>query len=186
MGIDPGLRTRHTIWASDGHLFEIGGAKDRSRLWNTLLGIDTTRSERFRKKPLPRTDPFQHNHQKRQRLRRKERKLWRRVHNLTREISLKTIKFLLDNADVIVLPPFEVQNMVQKGKRKLRATTCRGLLQWSHGWFKERLLEVAKRRYPHRQVLIASEAYTTQGCGRSGELHTGIGSKKTFVCPCAV
>ena len=84
----------------------------------------------------------------------------------------------------ILLPVFETSNMVTKkdGKRRLRAKSVRSLLTWSHFRFRQRL-QAKCREYPHCEVVLVTEEYTSQTCGQCGALHTKLGASKLFTCP---
>jgi len=171
LSIDPGVRTRHTVYSNTGYAVEIGKG-DITRLCRLSNHIDRSFAGRFNKS---------NNSKQRRRYHRKERKLRKRANNLTHEITNKTVHFLLQNADVVIIPPFEVQSMVKRKTRSLRKNTCKQMLSWSHYAFRKRL-EV-KARALGKRVLVSPEHYTSKTCGNCGHLNTCLGSKKEFKCP---
>jgi len=169
--IDPGVRTRHTVYSNQGYAIEIAKG-DITRLCRIARHISKSFSGRFDKK---------NNSKTRRRCHRKERKLRKRANNLTTELNNKTIHFLLTNNDIIVIPPFEVKNMVKRQTRCIGKETCKQMLSWAHYAFRKRL--ECKAKTLGKTVLVASEHYTSKTCGRCGALDMRLGSKKEFSCP---
>jgi putative transposase len=93
-------------------------------------------------------------------------KLWRKVKNLVAELHWKTISFLVENYDVILLPDFRVSQMV-KGK-KLARITKRLLMMFSFHSFKEKLKY--KCSMYNKKLIIVDESYTSCTCGRCGNI----------------
>ena len=93
-------------------------------------------------------------------------KLWRKVKNLVAELHWKTISFLVENYDVILLPDFRVSQMV-KGK-KLARITKRLLMMFSFYSFKEKLKY--KCSMYNKKLIIVDESYTSCTCGRCGNI----------------
>lgn len=178
-----GSRKRHVIYTNDGHIIQLGTEKSKRRLQKLMIGIDLCRSLRMRKQPSHPTKFF-YSHQRRQRFHRKERKLYRQLHRLNQEISLKTIRFLCVNADIIILPPFNPHEMIgNSGTSRLPRQVKRMMMVWNHGWFRARLEATIAKKYPHVRHLIAPEGYTSKTCSECGFLHHLIGRSETFRCP---
>jgi IS605 OrfB family transposase len=93
-------------------------------------------------------------------------KLWRKVKNLVAELHWKTISFLVENYDIILLPDFRVSQMV-KGK-KLARITKRLLMMFSFHSFKEKLKY--KCSMYNKKLIIVDESYTSCTCGRCGNI----------------
>jgi putative transposase len=103
------------------------------------------------------------------------------------DLHCKLAKFLCSNYDVILLPEFNVQDMVARERedghqRSISGKTAREMLRWAHHRFKQRLL-CKQHQFGGCRVYIVNEAYTTKTCGACGELNEDIGSKETFHCP---
>ena len=92
--------------------------------------------------------------------------LWRKVKNLVCELHWKTISFLIENYDIILLPDFRVSQMV-KGK-KLARITKRLLMMFSFHSFKEKLKY--KCSMYNKKLIIVDESYTSCTCGRCGNI----------------
>ena len=95
------------------------------------------------------------------------------------EIHRKTIKFLTDEFDVIVIPPFEVSGMVNRKTRKISKKTVRKMLGWSHYKFRQRLISKAEEKGIH--VIIQNEAYTSKTCSWYGNIQK-IGGSEVYNC----
>lgn len=172
ISIDPGVRTRHALYSNTGFAMEVGSG-DITRLCRLARHVDRCFGERCNIKT--------NNHRRRRLYLRKEKKLRKRAKNLVREITDKTIKFLVDNSDVVIIPPFQVKDMVNRRTSKLRKETRKQMLGWSHYAFRMRL--ITKARISGTKVLVASEHYTSKTCGNCGSIHTKLGSNKVFKCP---
>ena len=92
--------------------------------------------------------------------------LWRKVKNLVCELHWKTISFLVENYDIILLPDFRVSQMV-KGK-KLARITKRLLMMFSFHSFKEKLKY--KCSMYNKKLIIVDESFTSCTCGRCGNI----------------
>lgn len=172
ISIDPGVRTRHTLYSNTGFAMEIGSG-DITRLCRIAKHFDRCFGQRCNKKL--------NNHRKRRMYLRKEKNLRKRAKNLICEMNDKTIKFLTDNSDVVIIPPFQVKDMVNKKTSCLRKETRKQMLSWSHYGFRERL--ISKARMMGTTVLVASEHYTSKTCGKCGGINGKLGSNKVFKCP---
>ena len=62
-----------------------------------------------------------------------------RIKNLITDLHWKTIHFLCTNFDNIIIPPFEVKNMISVTTSVLGKPTKRKLVSLCHGLFKQRL-----------------------------------------------
>lgn len=169
MSIDPGIRTRHTIFSTTGggSIHEIG-AGDIQRIVRIAKHIDKNISD---------SSPRKVNHKRRRRLLKHRLKMRARIENLKREIDYKTIAFLKNSASIVLLPDFKAHGMACR----LRSKIARSLLCWGHGLFKQRLLDAASR-CGTLKVMIVSEHYTSKTCGGCGRLNNALGGNKVFRC----
>ena len=92
--------------------------------------------------------------------------LWMKAKNLVSELHWKTISFLVENYDIILLPDFRVSQMV-KGK-KLARITKRLMMMFSFHSFKEKLKY--KCSMYNKKLIIVDESYTSCTCGRCGNI----------------
>jgi putative transposase len=155
-----------------GHVLEWGKG-DMSRICNHLYTLDRLQSK-----------AAQVNARKRYRMRKAAARIRQKVHDLITDAHRKLVKHLLESYDVVLLPSFETQQMVNtrgSKKRMLTHKTVRQMLTWRHYSFKQRLLSKA-REYPWVRVEIVDEAYTSKTCTHCGVLNETLGGAKWFKC----
>jgi putative transposase len=105
-----------------------------------------------------------------------------KIRHLVDNLHHNVAKDLCSKYQTILIPPFEVSNMVRKAQRRINAKSVRKMLTWSHYRFRQFLKHKA-REYPGCRVLEVDEMFTSQTCGGCGILNRHIGSKKLFQCP---
>ena len=178
VSLDPGVRTFQTFYSPDG--------TDGELLVNVLPRMKKfkERMERLELVLRDQTDPKtgeRLSHQKLRRRRARHAKLSTRLYNYTRNAHYDAIGYLLTNYDLIIIPPFEVKNMVP-GKRLSRKTK-KDMYLLSHYKFRQRLKERAAL-YPNKLVLDeCNEVGTSRTCGMCGHWHEQLGVSKVFNCP---
>ncbi len=86
---------------------------------------------------------------------------------------------MVDRFDLILLPTFETQEMVQRGKRRIRSKSVRSMLTYAHYRFQQFLLWKAWET--GKQVLLVNEAYTSKTCSWSGEVIANLGGRREIV-----
>lgn len=166
--IDPGERTFATVWSPNG-VSEFGTGFS-SKMFSRLVAMDKLRSkidlEKDRRKRKRKKDAF--------------KRLSSRTQDILRDFHYKVASKLCDEFDNIILPPFQIKDMISKKNRRLKTKTVRSMTCLGHAKFRERLLQVASRR--GKNVFIFPEEYTTKTCCKCGRLNEKIGSKKVFKC----
>lgn len=170
VALDPGDRTFLTGYSPEGQVFEICPG-DNAKLHKVAERVDQLQSRWT-----------EVSGRTRRRMKRRAHRLRRRLRNLTTEVHRKAAKLLVASYDTILIPRFEVSQMVEKQDRVIGAKTARSLLHWRHYAFRQLLIAKA-REVPGVKVLEVSEAYTTKTCGACGHNHATIGSSKVFTCP---
>lgn len=172
--IDPGVRTFATIYSAgaDGAAVTEFGVNDYGRIYNLCRHADNLQS-RWSSSCTSR---------KRRRLKMAAKRISSKVRNIVDDLHRKLAAFLVDAHDVILLPKFETQGMVQKKNRRISSKTARAMCTWSHYRFRCHLLQKARCR-PEVSVKLVTEEFTSKTCGNCGELHQKLGSSKTFKCP---
>lgn len=102
---------------------------------------------------------------------------WKRLKNLVSELHWKTISFLVENYDTILLPDFRVSGMIRK--RNLNKLTKRLMCMFSFNSFKEKL------RYKcstyGKKLIIVDESYTSCTCTGCGTINNTKG-REFLVC----
>ena len=104
-------------------------------------------------------------------------KLWKKVKNMVSELHWKTISFLMENYDTILLPDFRVSEMIRS--RKLARITKRLMCMFSFHSFKEKLKY--KCSVYGKKLLIVDESYTSCTCGVCGVINNTKGNE-IFSC----
>lgn len=169
--LDPGVRTFQTIYSPKyGVAFKIGD-KDISRIYRLCIHLDRL---------ISRHASVSGN---KLRLRRGIERIRLRIRHLVDEVHWKAIHFLVNNFMNIIIPPFEVQNMVSKKgvQRKIRKETVRKMLGWSHYRFRMRLMQKAPLH--DTKVYVCGEEYTSKTCTSCMQIHHTLGGRKMFNCP---
>ena len=92
--------------------------------------------------------------------------LWRKVKDMITELHWKTIRFLLENYDVILIPEFRTSEMVKK--KNLSRQTKRLMLMYSFYRFKERLKW--KGKIYNKKIIAVDESYTSCTCTSCGNI----------------
>jgi len=183
--LDPGVRTFQTIYSPEyGCAYKIGTG-DRSRIYRLCLALDGLISLRDKKFSRRTDQKGKINHQS---IRRKIKNLRMKIKHVVDEVHWKTVHFLLTHFQNILIPSFNVQDMVLKKNRKISCKTVRQMLGWSHYKFRQRLMSSAKRVnqsapvWTRRNVYVVGEEYTTQACGYCLCLNKHVGSRKQYCC----
>jgi putative transposase len=188
LAIDPGVRTFAASYSPSGKTFE-WGSKDIGRLYRLCLCMDKIQSKTTKKYVEHKNKASQYEWRTipmRARLRYKMRRAMRRMRfkmrNLVDELHKKLVLWIVRHFKFVLYPDFSSKGMVQRIHRRIGSKTVRNMLTWSHGRFKQRLLNKT-REHPWCNVIVCDEHYTSMTCGRCGFLHRKLGSNKTFACP---
>ncbi len=181
--LDPGVRSFLTGYDPSGKSFSLGESRGGNDGVNRLEKLNQMASKLSR---LARSGEGEAGGgRKGWTLRRKAERVRRRVRGLVDDMHRKVIRWLLDRYDVLLLPTFEVAEMVRKegvrGKRRvIRKKTARQLLSLSFFKFCGRL--TARAEEEGAKVVRVSEAYTSKTCGRCGWENGALGGSKVFRC----
>jgi putative transposase len=135
-----------------------------SRLYRLLLHLDQLYSKRAKA-----------NTRNKKSLTKAIRRLSAKIKNLIDELHWKTARFLCENFSVILMPTYEIKQMVEKNNRKIRTKTVRSMLGFNNFKFKQRLKWIAKKL--GKTVLDVCEAYTSKTHPQTGQVKN-IGSAK--------
>lgn len=196
--IDPGVRTFATAFDPGGGVtYEWGTDHDHDRLLRELQRADTIQAKidgvHYEKRSVAdfssREDKCLYTKQARNRAKCTRRRLRRafmaareNVRNRVRDIHYKMAAWLTDNFDAILIPTFNVSQMVVRDNRKIRKKTVREMVAWSHYNFRQILKQRAERIGRPHIVVECDEAYTSKTCGVCGWIHDKLGGNKTFKC----
>jgi putative transposase len=159
--LDPGVRNFQTVYSEDT-VMQIKIRKENVK--KLQVKLDQMRS--LRSKKIIKNKSYK----------KRERRIFFKLNNFIDDLHYKTISTLTDRFRHIILPSFESQEMVRRSKNKC---LNRNLLQLKHYLFQQRLSE--KCRQKNCSLHICTEEYTSQTCGRCGEL-TKIKNNDVFKC----
>ena len=170
VALDPGVRTFQTTYDADGSAAEWGKG-GMSVIFCLCRRADRLQSSMSKKKGS-----------KKRGCRRAWLRMLQKIKHKIDEIHHKTAKWLCENYTCILIPKFEVSQMVNKSNRKISSMVSRNMLTWAHFRFREFLKSKAQLSLGV-SVIEVNEAYTSKTCGKCGELHEKLGKSKTFECP---
>jgi putative transposase len=171
VAIDPGIRTFATFYAVDccGKI----GFRDFGRIQRLCEHLDKLLSKiKIYKNSKIKSSKINNMQNAANRMRLK-------ISDLIDELHHKVALFFVMNFDIIVIPKFETQNMVNKnniGGRKLRSKSVRSMLTFSHYKF-HKFLEQKATQYA-KTVIYQCEAYTSKTISWNGKFKKNLGSKK--------
>lgn len=152
--LDPGVRTFQTVFGMD-HLVNIGEG-DITKIHSLLLETDSPRISSRRKV-----------------------KIRQRIKHLVDELHWKTINYLTQNYNTIMLPEFPISQMVKR--KNISKQTKRLMYVYRFYQFKIRL---KSKCVEHGcSLLIVDESFTSKTCGSCGCLNSNLGGSKSFLCP---
>lgn len=103
--------------------------------------------------------------------------LWKQLKSKISELHWKSIYYLIENYDTILLPDFRVSQMVRS--KKLGKNTKRLMYMFSFHKFKERLKY--KCSMYGKKLIIVDESYTSCTCGKCGTINQLKGNE-IFKC----
>lgn len=167
IALDPGLRTFQTGYSPSNICTEFGTDTCKTLLKYTSVQ-DSLRSCMSKTRCMRRIDAY----------RRKFAKMSKKIKYLVDDLHWKTIRHLITNYGLILLPEFNVSNMIRK--HKLRREVKRLLCLQRHYIFKERLK--VKCNEVGCSLAIVSESYTSKTCSNCGFLHPNLGVSKVYNC----
>ena len=118
------------------------------------------------------------NSKRKRALKRAFNRLAHKRDDLIAELHHKVALFLVRNYDVILLPTFEVSNMVKRQKRKISSKTVRAMLGLKFNKFAEHLEHKAFEY--GKMVIRVNEAYTSKTNSWTGSVDDKLGGRKTI------
>lgn len=165
--IDTGVRTMLTVYSpTPGVCYKIG-KNDISRILRLCLGLD---------KLISRTKGKRQRRKRKAQLRMRER-----IKNLVNDVHCKAVKWLLTHFENIIIPPFQVSQMVKRSNRKINSKTVRQMLCWRHYAFRQRLIQASKRT-TNVKVYVRGEEYTSKTCTHCHTIKHNLGGAKRYKC----
>ena len=174
VSIDPGVRTPFTWYSPTKGVGKIG-QYDIGRIIRLCKYMDNLHSIRDK---LAASNSKRKN-KKALRLDNAISQMIRKIKHLQSEMHKKSVAFFTREFDAIIIPPFEVSNMVNRKTRNITRKTVRKMLCWAHYRFRQRLVAKAEELGVH--VIIQNEAYTSKTCSWCGSIQK-IGGSEMYKC----
>lgn len=100
-------------------LFILGGERDMGRIYRLCRALDNLQA---------RCDEAEVRHHQRYRMKTAARRIRLKIRNLVDELHKRCAKWLCENFRCVLIPRFDVSQMVKRGKRKIRSKTARAML----------------------------------------------------------
>ncbi|GGA21973.1 hypothetical protein CYANOKiyG1_37040 [Okeania sp. KiyG1] len=163
VALDPGVRNFLTLFSENS--FGWIGSGDIGKIQRLCYYLDDLISRLTKAKSKTK-----------QRMKKAASRMRLKIRNLIDELHHKAALFLVQNFDVILLPTFEVSQMIIKSSRKLRSKSVRQMLNWAHYRF-ELFLKHKAVEY-NKVVLDVCEAYTSKTVSWTGEILNNLGGRK--------
>ena len=167
VALDPGVRSFTSYFSSDGRMGEIGTDMQALalKLKNKIASIRDQIKQTVGKK--------------KKRLTRAWYRTNARSDNLVTDFHWKTIKYLLDEFDVIISPKLPVSFMVSD-KSDLNKISKATMLFQRHSEFQNKLR--MKAAWRQKIVLDLEEHGTSMTCSSCGNIKTDLGDSKLYSC----
>ena len=172
VALDPGVRTFQTFYSDQGIAGKIGDS-----ICEKIIDIGLLQDKLQSKIKKINSKRTRYNMKKRCFL------LRTKIKNIVNDLHWKTCHYLCSTFKHILLPSFDVSNMIRKDiperARKIRSKTVRQMLSLSHYAFKEKLKY--KAECLGCRVDIVNESFTTKTCPDCGTLKN-MGGLKIYQC----
>lgn len=123
--LDPGVRTFQTVYdATNGEALQVGDGHMKP-IFRLCKALDVLLSKVAKARHVK--EPFSYRRASRRR-------------NLVMEVHCQLAKHLAQKYDVVMIPLFEVSQMVRRGERKIGSKTARQMACWGHDRFGQPLI----------------------------------------------
>ena len=164
ISINSGVRTFQTGYCPEGHTIEVG-ENITEKMKKSYIKLDTLNKLYFNtKRNGSFTKKFRHM---RSSISGKRKRIFEKIRNKIDDLHWKTVKFLTENYQYIIISDFKVKQLLQL--KKLARISKRCLSTLSHYKFRQRLIERCKERGNY--LFIFDESYTSKTCGRCGKIN---------------
>lgn len=92
-----------------------------------------------------------------------------------------SIRYLLQESDVLLLPVFQTSRMSRRGNRRITNRTVRKMATFGHYQFRMRALMMAEQ-YPDKKVVTIEERGSSKTDGHCGFVNVNLRSEERWVC----
>jgi len=177
--IDQGVRTPFTIYSTD-RVMKIG-RNWTEKIMKVCKEVDIIQS-RIDKKTYYTKDKYGNKtvyiltSERRRALRKALHRKIRYIKNLRTELHNKCVRYLCETYSTIILPPFEVKEMVVN----LRTEIARRMYTLGFYQFKTRLRNKAMEY--NINVVEKREPFTSKTCGKCGNIKHNLGTAERYDC----
>lgn len=179
IALDPGVRTFQTGF-SEQNAISYGEGFVNDKLVPLMLSLDKLLSQRDKLNQQDKSQQWVQDYLKH--IKRCIHKIKARQQNLVADLHRRVAFDLVKNYDVILLPTFATQQMVQKSnetrKRFIQRKTVRGMLGLAHYKFKQILKWMAKKY--GKTVIDSNESYTSKTLW-DGSILNNLGGKASIL-----
>jgi putative transposase len=185
ISFDPGVITFQTFYSPNGECgkFGDGFSKSLEDLNDKIINLQSKISKLFDKKKK-----YKKNNKSTKDLRnlikKNKKELTKlRIHtkNKIKDLHSKTIKYVCENYDNIVIPKFGSTQIAKKMRRAGMKKQASKTMQLCHCEFLDKLKTKVKI-YKNHKLFVVKECHTSQTCGNCGLLNKNVGRKRTFKC----
>lgn len=198
VSLDPGERTFQTTYDNKGHSYSIGtkasrkidklyqrSARMRDGVERVYVNKNGPIGDKENRNQLEKVYQKTTDKKKLKKLAKVAARLERKAKKMVSELHKKTVKFLTDRYNTILIPKFGIQDMVKKvddnGKhRPLSKETSRRLINLAHYKFRTLLLDKAK--ITGTKVFVVREPYTSKTCGSCFYIKHNLKSDEVYNC----
>ena len=160
--IDPGIRDFMVLF-SDTKVCKIG-VESTDKLYKKCREVDKIDSKMNSKEYYVNEKKYIVNSKRKRQLNEAKHRKITEIKNMKKELHDQTINYICKNYSKVIIPPFEIQEMVSK----LQSKTARCMYTLSFNEFKEKLKNKGKER--NCEIIIKPEYYTSKTCTRCGNI----------------
>ena len=172
---DAGVRTFATLY-EDSKIIEIGNELMTSKINKLFKEVDIIKSILSKKEYFKKDKIYKMTNKRKKNIKKAMFRKNKKIKNLIKELHDKTVNYLVKNYGRIILPTFNVQNMVEK----LPNVVNRHLLNLS--FYKFKLKVEHKCEEYDIDCIERNEVYTSKTCTKCGRINKELGSSKIYNC----
>jgi len=166
--IDPGVCNFVSIYSDSA--METIGINSKEKLYKLCKEIDIISSRINRKEYYEKEDGkkvfYKVTNRRKKQLKKAMHRKIKKIQNMTEDLHSKAVKYITENYEEIIIPPFKVKEMTGTGM--LHSQTSRMMYTLSHYKFRQRLERKCKEK--EKILKIREEYYTSKTCTNCGNI----------------